>query len=144
MVGRPVKFNDKQKWCPKCETWLDHKYFGAKTSSASGLDDLCKPCKTEYNRPYKVTWRRKHLYGISNETFKKLWDEQKGLCAVCERPLLFKSTRKAKTCIDHNHVTKQVRGLLCDSCNRGLGFFFDSLELLQKAIEYLKKYTTEP
>jgi hypothetical protein len=41
--------------------------------------------------------------------------------------------------IDHDHVTKQFRGLLCQNCNMGLGQFKDSEGLLLKAIEYLRK-----
>ena len=42
--------------------------------------------------------------------------------------------------VDHNHETDEVRGLLCNHCNIGLGNFRDDVELMNKAIEYLGKY----
>ena len=41
--------------------------------------------------------------------------------------------------VDHCHETNQIRGLLCSSCNIGLGQFQDSIKLLSKAIDYLIK-----
>lgn len=62
-----------------------------------------------------------------------------GRCEICgaEERLL-----KRQLCIDHNHETDIVRGLLCGSCNMGLGHFRDSLKLLQAAQEYLQR--TDP
>lgn len=54
-----------------------------------------------------------------------------GRCAICGLP---------EKAIDHNHATGEVRGLLCGSCNTGLGFFRDSPKLLRKAAEYLKTW----
>jgi len=53
-----------------------------------------------------------------------------GNCQICNR--------KEKLCIDHNHQSGYVRGVLCNSCNSGLGFFKDNAELLCHAIGYLK------
>lgn len=43
-------------------------------------------------------------------------------------------------CVDHDHETLEVRGLLCRNCNTGLGMFGDSDEKIQKAIEYMRKW----
>jgi len=44
---------------------------------------------------------------------------------------------------DHNHLTGRWRGVLCTSCNRGLGFFKDSIELFEAALAYLKKWASD-
>jgi len=41
--------------------------------------------------------------------------------------------------IDHNHLTNKVRGLLCNKCNQGIGFFNDNVHLLSEAIKYLNE-----
>ena len=44
-------------------------------------------------------------------------------------------------CVDHDHETGKVRGVLCNHCNRALGLLSDSSERLQKAMDYLNKYS---
>lgn len=82
-----------------------------------------------------VQWKlsRKQLakYGLSVSDWWFLFDEQDGLCGICQV--------KKRLVVDHDHVTGQVRGLLCNSCNTGLGHFGDDEKTLQDAIEYLKK-----
>lgn len=46
--------------------------------------------------------------------------------------------QKKDICIDHDHKTNLVRGLLCKLCNSGLGFFRDKPDFLKRAIFYLK------
>lgn len=45
--------------------------------------------------------------------------------------------------VDHCHTTGKIRGLLCNRCNRGIGFLQDDIQILEKAIEYLRSYQTE-
>ena len=75
-------------------------------------------------------WRK---YGLSADAYWTLWREQNGLCAICgeepERDLV----------VDHCHMHGHVRGLLCGSCNSGLGFFRDSASALCAADRYLAK-----
>lgn len=78
-------------------------------------------------------------YGITLEERNEMELNQDGLCAICHRnPDGLKLMGAANLQVDHNHETKQVRGLLCHSCNIGLGKFKDSPELLEAAAEYLK------
>lgn len=74
-------------------------------------------------------------YGLTEEQFRRMYLDQKGLCAICPKRM------SGRDChIDHDHVTGKVRGLLCSSCNTGLGFFKDSVRLLASAIVYLEKH----
>lgn len=57
-------------------------------------------------------------YGITVEDWARMFEAQGGKCALCLRRLLFDRT----THVDHCHVTSAVRGLLCNGCNRTLGF----------------------
>lgn len=69
---------------------------------------------------------------MTKEMWWDLWEQQGGKDPVTLRNL------DAKTChVDHCHRTGQIRGLLNGSTNRGLGFLGDSVENLQRAIDYL-------
>lgn len=45
---------------------------------------------------------------------------------------------KGSLSVDHDHETGEVRGLLCNLCNTGLGKFKEDPSLLTKAASYLK------
>lgn len=75
------------------------------------------------------------------DSVNDLLRNQNNLCAICEREISFTAAEKAnKPHIDHNHDTGEVRGLLCLTCNTGIGMFGDSLELLEKAMKYLDRF----
>lgn len=72
-------------------------------------------------------------YGLNQEDLDDLINQQENRCAICGDE--FQETPN----IDHCHETGKVRGLLCRTCNVGLGHFKDNLELLQSAIRYLEE-----
>ena len=74
-------------------------------------------------------------YGLTVEDYEAIFTAQKGKCRICRAPLA-KFTHG--TCVDHNHATKEVRGILCRSCNRALGFFHDNAVVVEEAAEYLR------
>ena len=71
-------------------------------------------------------------YGLTTEDYARLFEDQKGCCAICK-----KKPKKIRLNVDHDHKTKQVRGLLCASCNRALGWFRDSQDLCLRGAKYL-------
>lgn len=79
----------------------------------------------------------RHAFGITHADYLALLAGQGGCCAICRT-----DTPGAKDIffhIDHDHVTGRIRGLLCMSCNAGLGSLGDDLERLEKAVEYLRQ-----
>lgn len=72
-------------------------------------------------------------YGLSEKQFQEILNNQKKLCKICHKPL-------TKYCLDHNHETNKIRGILCHNCNLGLGLFKDNINFLNNAIIYLKNY----
>jgi len=125
--------------------------------SSTGYQTYCKPCMSErhdeYRRKnlekiaekqraryaknperYKDYERKKH-YGLAYGEKEKMFIKQNGACAICKT---ITPNGKGKTLhIDHCHLSGKVRGLLCTSCNLGLGHLKHSPELLQSAIGYL-------
>ena len=76
-------------------------------------------------------------YNLTPEQYEEMYLKQEYRCAICNEHE--DETTRKKLVVDHCHVTGNVRGLLCNNCNSGLGLFRDDLSLLAKA----KKYLTE-
>ena len=74
-------------------------------------------------------------YGLTQDDYAKMFEEQNGYCKICKGHAIEFSRRLA---VDHCHETGKVRGLLCMFCNTGLGNFKDNIDLLEEAIAYLK------
>ena len=84
---------------------------------------------------------REHVWkkhGWTPEMHKAALAAQKGVCAICKK----RPTRKrlGRLFCDHNHKTKEARGLLCGRCNAGIGFLQDSSLVLKSAAAYLRKF----
>jgi hypothetical protein len=77
-------------------------------------------------------------FGFSLEEYKERLAQQGSACAICEVKLL---TSGPLTHLDHSHKTGKIRAFLCTNCNRGLGHFQDSPELLSRAKVYLETHT---
>ncbi len=79
----------------------------------------------------------KGTYGITTQKFDEMLSAQGGVCAIfkgeCNR------SNSDCLCVDHDHKTGCVRGLLCFKCNVGLGRFNDDPELIRCAADYLEK-----
>ena len=110
--------------CCQCKIEKERKSF-YETST------LCIPCHQIYcnNRNYLKR------YGITEEIYYKMWNSQKGRCAICQ-----KTSDPKRLCVDHNHKTNKVRGLLCITCNAMIGYAHENTLVLDKARQYLSFY----
>jgi hypothetical protein len=79
----------------------------------------------------------KRLYGITETEYESMFRSQNGVCGICSVAPI-----SERLCVDHNHATGKVRGLLCKSCNVAIGRFEDDRERLRNAINYLEKHET--
>ena len=90
------------------------------------------------NKDKHVTYRRKSAYkiryGITLEQYNQMFEKQKGKCAICNR---HQKDLTTTLCVDHNHKTKQVRGLLCVTCNTDVSVVENRLK---EMLKYLNKY----
>jgi Recombination endonuclease VII len=77
----------------------------------------------------------KYYYGLSVEDYNALLARQGGTCAICRKP------SRQRLCVDHCHLTRQVRRLLCRKCNLGIGYFDDDPRLLRAAAAYLEAFS---
>jgi|ERR1700722_2869675 len=80
-------------------------------------------------------------YGISPKKYAEMLLEQKGCCAICEKPETRILRGVVQTmCIDHDHSTGKVRALLCNSCNSGIGMLQEDPNLMIRAAAYIRKH----
>jgi len=79
----------------------------------------------------------RRVTNISSDKRRDLLETQNNSCAICG---INADDLTQGLCVDHNHETNQVRGLLCNACNLGLGQFRDSVVFLSYAIEYLEQH----
>lgn len=101
-------------------------------------EDKLKRRKVSYDNlgfDYFKSWRLNKHYKLTLDDFNLMIENQNGKCYLCEQPISGKQIK-----VDHNHVTGQVRKLLCHNCNTSLGLMKENPDLLIKAAEYLKEY----
>lgn len=97
---------------------------------------------TDSDRRYKHALQNKFtLYGITKEQYEHKLLEQEGVCAICKGGT--GSVKRKTFVVDHNHQTKELRGLLCIRCNSGIGLLNENINTLEESIRYLKKYNAQ-
>lgn len=133
---------DKEgKVCTECGRYKLFDEFYRRSCVSDGFNPKCKDCVKVYDpRTLSRIRQRFRKYGITKEEYNRLLSDQQGVCAVCRQPesQMFNGKLRELS-IDHSHLTGQVRGLLCQTCNSGIGMMKESTEILRKAIEYLEK-----
>jgi hypothetical protein len=130
------------KQCGACKEIKALSEFNRDKGFKDGLRKNCKVCvnKRRNELMTKDKYRNRHLqrtYGITTEIYNEMFNEQDGKCSICLR---HQSELKHKLHVDHCHKTNKVRSLLCFNCNQALGNVSDSIERLNKAIDYLRKH----
>lgn len=129
------------KICKTCGVEKDVKEYQKDITKKDHLRPYCKECTSKRRKQLlsKETIRQRNLeknFGKGAlDVYKKLFEEQKGVCAICSSP---ENGRYSHLSIDHNHDTNQIRGLLCNNCNRGIGLLKDNPELMRRAADYVE------
>lgn len=140
------------KKCKECQLEKPVEDFYRDALSADGHRNNCKVCKNtktikwrEENRAHYNEIARKHnrvnyqvdrlrRYEISLKDHTEMLVKQNYVCAICDKP----PTAKRCLATDHDHTTKEVRGLLCYKCNRDM-VVVDDKEHLAKLLSYRDK-----
>jgi hypothetical protein len=115
------------KTCTKCKVVKpqDSEHFPLHNKTKSGFDSWCRVCRSSYR---SETRRGNYRTMISDEDLKDIITTVKE-CVICGD--------FGELVVDHCHTTNKVRGMLCGSCNLGLGKFKDDPQLLEFARIYL-------
>jgi len=144
--------NGNAKLCTKCFTMKPVELFrSCGGSNAHLLKSVCNKCLYEAHRTWteknsdrvqeyrnKDSWtlaKRCARRGITPEQLIDRYERQEECCAICKTEVAL-----IDSAIDHNHDTGEFRGVLCKQCNRALGMFKDSPNILRNAVEYLEAF----
>lgn len=150
VVSRSFYINATERPCTKCGQIKAINQFPLRTQKlrekhpAHPRSRRCRDCVRKKNKGYRegkpytpeqeLRWRLREKYGLELEEYEALVAAQNGVCAICKNPPLESTGRLS---VDHDHNTRQIRGLLCANCNAALGQFKDDPIRLMAAIEYL-------
>lgn len=147
--NRHIIFTPTTKECSWCLEVKPHSEFHKDANNRYKLAYYCKPCAISKSRAhhnnrkndikYKTAKKNdyiKHIHGITLVEYNEKLRMQDYKCAICSINI------ENKGHYDHCHKTGKYRAFLCSNCNRGLGHFQDSKEILSNAIDYLNKHTS--
>jgi hypothetical protein len=142
-----ISVNVSLRYCPHCKQNFSVRRFYKKSSG--WYQSYCIPCfKARSKRDGNGYYQRHRTERLAQSRVRRWKDqgatpdmvdqalkEQEGRCAICRDPFELSPAR-----VDHDHLRDKFRGLLCHSCNTGLGLFRDSPCNLVRAITYLIKH----
>lgn len=160
------------KRCTRCGLTKLVEEFHKNKARKDGLQTYCKPCmaaipgRQPKDPDYKKKWHNakdpdyhwaRNLWSqfkLTAERYWEMFEAQGGLCANCgkpERVLRNNGEIGVKLCVDHDRrccpakrsCGKCIRGLLCHCCNAGLGLLGDTVEDLERAVSYLRRWEAD-
>jgi len=134
------------KYCNKLQEFNQFGTYQIKGRSYKNYRLKCNTCRrTEEAERYKKfpeiqikmkerskIYSLNKSYGLTLEDVQHRKVQQNFRCAICKH--------EKNLCVDHDHKSGRNRGMLCKSCNFGIGYFHDNVDNLIHAIEYLKEY----
>jgi len=151
------------KKCSRCQEEKPFDLFCKHKGRKDGHNNNCRECVKKYTdenietvRKYKSDYyyenrekiikkdRVNHLrrkYGVTQEWYDEQLKLQDGGCKICGTKDPGKGLKHFH--VDHSHETGKVRGLLCHSCNTGIGLFKEDVNLIEKAIEYVNRHSKD-
>ena len=123
--------------CKVCRATKQQNNNIHKNRYKKNRDEMKKGAKEWYyeNKDRKRAYDLKRNYNITIEEYNEMLNKYDGKCWICGT---HQAKLKRKLSIDHNHKTGKIRGLLCDSCNGGIGHMKENYFILIKSIKYLK------
>ena len=144
--GKEYVINDKGRECSgrgQFKPWAD---FHRRSDLSTGHASACKACvkartrRDMENGPIRNR-ELQHKYGISLQTYQEMVEKQGDACAICGTTEKGKARGKMRYwSVDHDHLTGEVRALLCQKCNALLGLAGDDPLVLERAITYLREH----
>lgn len=136
----------KTKECKLCKEVKSLEEFHKHERTKDGRQGHCKAChyaktvkwrkQNKEQHTYNMRCRTLAKYGLTVEEYDAILAQQDCKCAICG---MSDEEHGKSLVVDHNHVTGEVRGLLCRNCNVGIGALGDDVQRIINAAAYLKE-----
>jgi Recombination endonuclease VII len=147
----PCRVDSDGRECVECRDYKPWSSFGMNAKGVDGRAACCLACDAVRRRLWKESHPEQYAklklrgqardLGLDPEVVERHFASHHGLCDVCGRSPGEVVARIKRLSIDHDHETRQFRGLLCANCNTALGLLQDDPEILYAAAEYLLRAT---
>jgi len=137
LYDKEYRKKNKEKIDLRVKKWKEENPEQRRIYYKKNKDHINKKSKA-WHKSNKERVRHLNLvrdFGITLDEYNKLLTKQNECCAICK---IHQNELNIALAVDHDHKTGKIRGLLCTSCNNGLGRFKDNKDLLSEAIKYLR------
>lgn len=132
------------KQCSACQQVKPRTEFGLRPNGYSR--SACLDCELQSAKKWRTAnpervrelnrrTNLKRYYGITEADYNAMLEAQEGACAICRQPP--NESTHGRLYVDHCHGSSRIRGLLCNNCNRGIGYLLHDTQRLNLAIAYL-------
>ena len=129
------------KICSSCKEKKPFSNYDKHKLGKFGLNPVCKSCRLTKQRVSRkengYTATLKYRYGITYADYCNRLVLQNNKCLICKTELDEATLGSKSPCVDHNHSTGEVRGILCRNCNTAIGHAKEDVTILKAMIEYL-------
>jgi hypothetical protein len=143
----PQQKDGRHVYCKDCMKLYSRKYYIDHRQELIERERQKVARDPEKHKAYQKEYRRRYsneirfhkiqkYYGITEQEWYSIFHSQDNRCSIC----CCEDPGKKGWSTDHDHKTGKVRGILCSSCNNGLGRFKDNPDSLKRAAEYLLKF----
>lgn len=116
------------------------KYAGQKRWNKTDDGKEYTKTKNDKDKDYRIERHLNSKYGLTIQSYKELSKNQNDKCACCHVHISDLKNKINKLVVDHCHITDNIRGLLCHSCNLGIGLLGDDKKSILMAVTYLENY----
>ena len=138
------KKHKEKRWAYR-KVWIADKKDRAKQYSATFANkniEKIASYQDDYKAKHKISLAikaREYRHGLGKGEFLNMLEQQNNSCQICSISLIDDNGVKKIASVDHDHITKKIRGILCNPCNLVLGWAQDDPRVLIKAASYLKE-----
>lgn len=132
----PSRKHYSKGMCRPCYTSIYYKEYYKDPANAEKRRAAVKRHADKQGDEWRYNRWLQHKFGITIEVYNKMLTRQNGTCAVCKTS--DPGHGRKFFCVDHDHKTERIRGLLCDDCNLAAGKLKDNPDAALALAEYLK------